>query len=189
MPEQITLTEEAWARVEARLRAYVRRRVDPLWADDVVGDVLLRLVQHRDDLETSNNPVAWILRVAANAVADHHRRRAAEKRALARVETLDEDEATPEGPETNRAADELARYLVPFIRALSDQYAEALMLTDIEGLTQAAAARRLGLSHSGMKSRVQRGRAKLRQALLRCCAVSIDRRGRVMDYRPRSRGC
>ena len=58
MPEQTTLTQEAWTRVEARLRAYVRRRVDPIWADDVVGDVLLRLVQHRDSVETARNPVA-----------------------------------------------------------------------------------------------------------------------------------
>lgn len=189
MTEQIILTEEAWAGVEARLRAYVRRRVDPLWADDVVGDILLRLVQHRDGLEASRNPLAWMLRVAANAVADHHRRRSAEKRALALVETEGGDDAPPEALETDRPADEMARCLVPFIRALPEAYSEALMLTEIDGLTQAAAARRLGLSHSGMKSRVQRGRTKLKQALLRCCAVEVDRRGRVMDYEPRSRGC
>ena len=57
------------------------------------------------------------------------------------------------------------------------------MLTDIEGLTRAEAADRLGLSVSGMKSRVQRGRAKLKQALLRCCAVETDRWGTVLDYR------
>ena len=187
MPEQTTLTQEAWAQVEARLRAYVRRRVDPIWADDVVGDVLLRLVQHRDSVEKARNPVAWILRVAANAVADHHRRRAVEMQALERAKSESADTGTSEASETERAADEIARCLVPFIRALPETYAEALMLTEIEGLTQAEAARRLGLSHSGMKSRVQRGRAKLKQALLRCCAVSLDRRGRVMDYWPRAR--
>lgn len=189
MLERTTLTQEAWARVEARLRAYVRRRVDPIWVDDVVGDVLLRLVQHRDSVETARNPVAWILRVAANAVADHHRRRAAERRALERVGSEAVDVVLPDGSDADRAAAEIARCLVPFIQALPDAYAEALMLTEIEGLTQAEAARRLGLSHSGMKSRVQRGRAKLKQALLRCCTVSLDRRGRVVDYRPRGRGC
>ena len=85
------------------------------------------------------------------------------------------DEAVP--PE------EVAACLIPFIRALPPAYGEALMLTDIGGLPQAEAARRLGLSVSGLKSRVQRGRAKLKQALLRCCAIETDRWGTVLDYR------
>jgi len=189
MTAETTLTQEAWAGFEARLRAYVSRRVDPAWSDDVVGDILLRLVRHRDGLEAAANPLAWMHRVAANAVADHHRRRSAEKRALALVETEATEAPPPEAPETNRAAAEMARCLVPFIRALPKAYGEALMLTEIEGLTQTAAARRLGLSPSGMKSRVQRGRAKLRQALLRCCDIRVDRRGGVLDYAPRARGC
>ena len=71
------------------------------------------------------------------------------------------------------------------IRTLPARYAEALLLTDIDGLTQAAAAERLGLSLSGMKSRVQRGRRLLKQTLLRCCAVELDRRGGVVDSYPR----
>ncbi len=189
MAEQITLTDDAWADFEARLRGFVRRRVDPLWVDDVVGDVLLRLVQHRDGLETASKPLAWMLRVAGNAVTDHYRRRAAERRALARAENERGDDSGLEETQNPEAAAEMARCIVPFIRALPDPYGEALMLTEIEGLTQAAAARRLGLSPSGMKSRVQRGRAKLKQALLRCCAIEVDRRGGVVDYARRSQGC
>jgi len=38
-----------------------------------------------------------------------------------------------------------------------------------------------------MKSRVQRGRAKLREAFDDCCHIALDARGRVIDYVPRSR--
>ena len=185
-----SLADAAWPEVKTRLGAYVRRRVAPAAADDVVGDILLRLVRHRDALTAAANPSAWMLRVAANAVADHHRRRAVEQRALA--EAAAEDEATGATTATDGASDasparELARCLIPMIEALPESYAEALMLIEIEGLTQAAAARRVGLSLSGMKSRVQRGRAKLKQALLRCCAVQLDGRGGVMDYRSKRR--
>ena len=56
------------------------------------------------------------------------------------------------------------------------------MLTEFEGLTQKAAAEHIGLSLSGMKSRVQRGRAQLRGKILECCHIEFDRRGGVADY-------
>ena len=179
---------DAWRAVQARLASYVRRRVEPGAADDLVAEIMLRLVRHRDALATATNPTAWMLRVAANAVADHHRRRAVEARALADAAEDETSGAAPEPRGDGSAASELAACLVPMIRALPAPYGEALLLTEIDGLTQVEAARRLGLSASGMKSRVQRGRAKLKQALLRCCTVELDRRGGVVDYKSR-RGC
>lgn len=185
----MTLTDDAMIDVETRLRAYLRRRVDAVNVGDILGEVLLRMVQNRADLEAAKNPWGWLYRVAANAVADHYRRRAVEHRALGRVA----DETATTGPDAVAgdvaAADELARCLLPMIHALPATYAEALLLTDIEGLTQAAAAERLGLSLSGMKSRVQRGRRLLKQTLLRCCDVQLDRRGGVVDYRARAKAC
>lgn len=183
MAEQRAESEVPWTAFESRLSAYVRRRVEPGAVEDVVGDILLRLVQHRAALEAARNPIAWTLRLAANAVADHHRRRDVERRALSRAEgeaALESIEDADEGA----AAAEISRCILPLIEGLPAPYRDALLLTEIEGLTQVEAAGRLGLSVSGMKSRVQRGRAKLKQDLLRCCAIRVDRRGGVVDYRP-----
>ncbi len=181
------LTPDAWNGVRSRLSGYVRRRVDPASADDVIGQILLRLVHHQETLRAADNPAAWMLRVAANAVADHHRRRAVERRALDAFGAEEGGGAAPAEEPDSTVAEEFAACLIPFIRELPPTYGEALMLTDIGGLSQAEAARRLGLSASGLKSRVQRGRAKLRQALLRCCAIETDRWGTVLDYRSRNR--
>jgi RNA polymerase sigma-70 factor, ECF subfamily len=62
-------------------------------------------------------------------------------------------------------------------------------LTELDGVTQAEAAARLGLSTSGMKSRVQRARAQLKDLLADCCEIELDRRGGVTAYRPRRRPC
>ena len=59
----------------------------------------------------------------------------------------------------------------------------------LEGLTQSDAAEMLGISVSGMKSRVQRGREKLREMFDQCCEISVDCRGRVVGYEPRGGGC
>jgi len=180
------LTDSAWAAFESKLRAYVGRRVEGPAADDVVGDILEKLVRSKDKVEAAETPMAWVYRVAANAVTDHYRRRAAERRLLdaAQAET---GLLAPDADGVEAAA--LADCLVPMIEALPAPYGEALMMTDIGGLSQVAAAERLGLSPSGMKSRVQRGRRKLKEALLRCCDVRINRRGDVLDVTEHAAGC
>ena len=75
------------------------------------------------------------------------------------------------------------------VRQLPDGYRKAIELTEFEGLTQTAAAKRLGLSIPGAKSRVQRGRARLRTMLLRCCEIGTDRRGRVVTFEARGDKC
>jgi len=52
-------------------------------------------------------------------------------------------------------------------------------------VTQADAARHLGLSVSGMKSRVQRARHRLKATFEECCRIDVDRRGRIMSYEAR----
>jgi RNA polymerase sigma-70 factor (ECF subfamily) len=64
-------------------------------------------------------------------------------------------------------------------------YREAVTLTDLEGVTQADAAGRVGVSLSGMKSRVQRGRRQLKAVLEACCRVDLDSRGGILAYEPR----
>jgi len=68
-------------------------------------------------------------------------------------------------------------------------YREALLTVDIKGTSQVQAAKIFGLSLSGMKSRVQRGRFKLKQLLLECCAIEIARRGGIVDYSRKSNCC
>ena len=134
--------------------------------------------------------MAWIYRVATNAITDHYRKTASERRMLNAVQAdtpnVHEREEAQIEPETAT----LARCLMPMIENLPAPYHQALLLTEIEGLSQVAAAEQLGLSVSGMKSRVQRGRRKLKAALLRCCEIELNRRGDVLNYRERSScGC
>jgi len=177
----------AWPVFLERLTRFVEARVPSRWRDDVVGEILLKLVQHRQKLAATRNPLAWITRLAANAVTDHHRRRASEQRAMVAFafdgwlsDGLDEKPS-----DITSASDDLASCVLPFIKQLPKPYQDALILVEIEGHSQKAAAAKLGLSVSGMKSRVQRGRRKLKEAILQCCAVELDRRGEIIEYHPR----
>jgi RNA polymerase sigma-70 factor (ECF subfamily) len=79
-------------------------------------------------------------------------------------------------------------WLPELIDDLPATYRDAVRLHEIEGLSQQAVADRLGLSLSGAKSRVQRGRERLRAELERCCSFELDRRGNVLDYERRAAG-
>jgi RNA polymerase sigma-70 factor (ECF subfamily) len=70
------------------------------------------------------------------------------------------------------------------IYSLPEPYRDALVLTEYEGLTQKQMAKRLGISISGAKSRVQRGRAQLKRMLLERCEFEFDRLGRIIDCKP-----
>ena len=91
--------------------------------------------------------------------------------------------------EPNDAVRELSRCLQPMLDQLPPAAREALVRVEIDGQTQLQAARELGLSLSGMKSRVQRARRELKDLLEQCCVVDVDRRGGIADYHPPTGGC
>jgi RNA polymerase sigma-70 factor, ECF subfamily len=170
-----------WVEAVERVRGFVAARVgDPELAADITHDVLVRSIAS-GALDDVDNPTAWLYRSARNAVIDHYRTRRVH-------ETLDELDAWPEpdpvedGP--NDATRELAHCLQPMMGELSATAREALARVDLEGQTHQQAAAELGLSVSGMKSRVQRARRQLRDVLQQCCTVGLDRAGAVADYRP-----
>ena len=60
---------------------------------------------------------------------------------------------------------------------------------EVDGLSQLEVAKRLKISLSGAKSRVQRGRRRLEELLRGCCQLEIDRRGNVIQCSPMSDNC
>lgn len=178
-------TRGAWRELEAKLRPFVARRVRCEDADDVMQDVFVRLQRGLAGLRDDERFGAWVYQVARSAIVDHQRI-AAKHRV---VDAGDREEQPAFADDDDRAIeDELARYVATFVAMLPSPYREALTLTELEGLTQKQAAEMLGVSLSGMKSRVQRGRQQLRKALDDCCHIALDARGRIVSCEPRPDG-
>jgi RNA polymerase sigma-70 factor (ECF subfamily) len=175
-------TRAAHRELEQKLRPFVARRVPAPDVDDVLQDVFVRLHQSLSQLRDEDRFGPWLYRVARSAISERLRQR--ERHPLSSQEAVDvpdhEDELEASG------ASDLAHYVVSLIARLPSPYREALTLTELEGVTQAAAAEMLGLSLSGMKSRVQRGREKLRELIDECCRIDLDVRHRVLDCEPRN---
>lgn len=173
-----------WAEFAGRLRAFVARRVPPgIEPDDVVQEVFVRVMRHLPSLRKADRLEAWLFQIARNTLHDAMRAR---QRRDSRTDALDTDLPDESRAEDVREAEaELAPCLTPMVARLSEHYRQAIELTTVEGLTQTEAAKRAGVSVSGMKSRVQRARDQLKTMLLRCCEVDIDRRHGVADFHRR----
>lgn len=181
--------EAIWQQFHRRLQGFIARRVsDRDSAEDILQDVMLRIHRHAGELEQSAAVGGWIHQIARNAIIDHYRRAPVRRERPAGIDPVPDEAPAPEtsvpGPR-----EELARCLIPLLEQLPANYRQAVALTELDGLTQAEAAARLGLSTSGMKSRIQRARAQLKELLADCCEIELDRRGGVTGYRPRRRPC
>jgi RNA polymerase sigma-70 factor (ECF subfamily) len=169
--------------LEARLRPFVARRVPAPDVDDVLQDVLLRLHRGAAEIRDDERLAPWLFQVARNVIVDH--RRARVRHPIA--EAHDRPEEPAEADASRDAVEaELAGCVGALVAELPSPYREAITLVELEGRSQKDAASALGLSHSGMKSRVQRGRAMLRDGLERACAVELDARRGVVDCAPRA---
>jgi RNA polymerase sigma-70 factor (ECF subfamily) len=172
-----------WTEVMARLRPFIARRVPAECdVDDVLQDVSLRIQRGLAGLRSGDAFGPWVYRVARSAIAEHHRGRVRHPLSDAPPAELagEGTEADP-GVETDMVA-----CLAPFVARLASPYREAITLTELQGLTQREAADMAGVSLSGMKSRVQRGREQLRQLFEECCKIAVDARGRAISCERRS---
>jgi RNA polymerase sigma-70 factor (ECF subfamily) len=173
--------EIIWQTFASHLRSFIRVRVrDHNAAEDILQDVFLRIQQKLSSLRASDRLEAWVWRITRNTIADHFRK-------------LRTNEPLPEGvalaAEAPADLPDLRPCVRRFVNELEPAYREALLLTEWQGFTQHDLGRRLGLSPSGAKSRVQRARKQLKKMLLDCCALELDRRGNILAMQPRRKKC
>ena len=181
---------EIWQQVHDGLRAFIAKRVaDDAEVDDILQEVFLRIHRGIDGLKDPRRVVSWVYQITRHAIIDHYR--APERRRempVGLAVDIEMTDATPATPVVGGSRDsgehrsELVGCLRPMIEQLDKDFREAVTLVELEGLTQEAAAKRIGLSVSGMKSRVQRGRQQLKRKLDDCCLIELDQRHGVADY-------
>jgi RNA polymerase sigma-70 factor, ECF subfamily len=173
--------ETPWLELRERLRGFVARRVsNPADVDDIVQWVFLQMQRSLGRIRNGERIHAWLYSAARRAIVDHYRARA-RRWEVPSGDALDLD-ALPIAP-GSRAGDadderrRVAACLAPMVERLAPADRDAIDLIEVLGLRVVDAAARAGLSLSGMKSRAQRARVKLRKVMLACCHVALDRRG------------
>jgi RNA polymerase sigma-70 factor (ECF subfamily) len=171
-----TALEIVWNHFCDQLCSFVRARVpDEDTAEDILQDVFVRIHAKADTLRDISKLESWVYQIARNAIIDYYRSRRTTvelPQMLGSWEDADEDDL----------ATELSADVREMVEALPEPYRQALTLTYYEGLSQKELAKRLGISYSGAKSRVQRAREQVKDMLMTCCHFEFDRRGTIIDY-------
>lgn len=156
----------------------VNRTGDPVAADDIVQDAFIKIHVNINTLKDNEKIKQWVYQITRNAIIDYYRRERS-------FEALPFDLPSNE-EEKPKISTQLASCMKPMIDQLPVKYREALTITELQGYTQAQLSLQLGISLSGAKSRVQRGRLKLKELLLACCHVDTDRLGHISDFEIKS---
>jgi RNA polymerase sigma-70 factor (ECF subfamily) len=176
-------SEKVWQEYHSRLRAFIKSRVsDDAAADDILQNVFLKMHTGLASLKDATKLQSWLYQIARNAVIDYFR---SQKPTVEFPDQLLQSETDP----GEKATQELSDCLQPMIQRLPETYREAVILSEIKGLTQKEVAQMQGISLSGTKSRVQRGRALLKEMLADCCRLEFDHKGRLCDYERKDKAC
>lgn len=175
-------TEDIWFDLNDRLRGFFRQRVP---SDDVAEDLLqeafVRIHKSLTSLDDVERLTSWVFQIARNLVVDYYRSNQTPASAVD-VEDLLDASSDPTVDDDDNLNGLVSGWLPATIADLPDPYREAVELYELKRLPQQEIAERLGISLSGAKSRIQRGRALLKDTLSKCCVFEQDRRGNVIGY-------
>jgi RNA polymerase sigma-70 factor (ECF subfamily) len=144
---------------------------------DILQDVYIKVMENIDKVEKADNIKSYLLKIADNAVVDHYRKEANKKN-----DAFSENFVLPLESPSNDLSLKLADCcLRTMIESLEPIYSEALILTELEGLSQQQYAEKTGISYTNAKTRVQRAREKLRKVILQCCLYEFDKYGNIIS--------
>ncbi|MEV1244993.1 RNA polymerase sigma factor [Nonomuraea sp. NPDC050022] len=157
---------ELFDRYSAMLYRYVSKRLGPEPAEDIVGETFLVAFSRRKSYDPSYPDARpWLFGILTKLVSRHHRTEAARYRALQRAPV----DADVESPADRVAAGVTAQAsrpeLASALAALPAKDRDVLLLIAWGDLTYDEVAQALSIPIGTVRSRLNRGRRKVRAAL------------------------
>lgn len=142
-------------------------------AEDVLQEAFLKAYTNLDRFQGNSRFYTWLVRIAVNeALMKLRKRRGDRSVSLDEPVTTDDNQMMPreiedwdDDPEEQYAKTELQRILNEAIESLEPQFRMVVVLRDVEQLSTEETAELLDLSVPAVKSRLLRGRLKLRERL------------------------
>jgi len=183
---QISRLQAITEQFRAEIFAYIKSKVsDPAIAEDVTQETLIKVGRALAKGTMPEHFRGWLYQIARNTIIDF----LVESRRFVRLEdsTLNREASNSEAsdPDDGEFRKNLFSYTLNVIDTFPVEDREALVLTEIDGLSREELAAELKISLTAAKSRVHRARAKLRKAIEKCCRLVTDPYGRVIDWQNR----
>ncbi len=150
---------ELCAEIYPKLLKYMHYRVAPAVAEDLTGEVLIRVL--RSTASQKGNFIAWLYKIAANVVTDHLRRRKVRREVPIDVHTA----ATVASGDDPAGIVGRQMDLQNAIARLTDDQRELVTLKFVQGLSTAEAAEITGRTREAIRALQFRALHALRKIL------------------------
>lgn len=162
-----TAFDEIFARYQRMVyNVALRLSGDRERAADLSQEIFLRIHRHLGRFEGRSSLKTWIYRVAINCCRSRLGRRRLVTQSLpdAAAEVIEELRDQGPSPERRAIARDAGRRLGQALAELPAVFREAVVLRDVEGLSYQEIADVLGVRIGTVRSRLARGRERLRQS-------------------------
>jgi RNA polymerase sigma-70 factor (ECF subfamily) len=170
--------QEIWTDLHQELKKFILGKVKDInTTEDLLQDVFLKIHLNIHSLTDCSKLTAWVYQITRNSIADHYRKTT---NVAVLIDGFDLAEQENEEPLYHS----LSNCINQKINKLSDKYKQPILLTYLDTYSQIQVAEKLNISYSGAKTRVQRGREKLKSLILDCPNVETDNKGNPIAYEP-----
>ncbi|HKW41718.1 MAG TPA: sigma-70 family RNA polymerase sigma factor, partial [Gemmatimonadales bacterium] len=166
--KRASFEREAIVHLDSLYRVALRLTGNSAEADDLVQETMLKAYRAWHQFQQGTNAKGWLLTILRHAFINEYRRR------TRHPETVDVDaiepfsvfeevqDDDPQGTFFDRIVDD---EVLKAIDQLPEQFREAVVLSDVEGLSYEEIARILGVPVGTVKSRLFRARRQLQRKL------------------------
>ncbi len=146
-------------------------------AKDILQNVFAKMAANVDTLAEKNNIQHWLFTVTRNAVIDYYRVNASKKN-LSWDESTASDMFEEESSDPTKGLDQC---IYNMIELLPDDYKNIVIDAELKGIKQKDLAEKYNMPYSSLRSRVQRGRERLKELFHECCFIETDVRGNILE--------
>ncbi len=162
--------DEIVRRYKGRLNNFILRMVhDPLEAEELTQDTLIRVYVHADKYREIARFSTWVFTIATNLVRNRVRQRKRQPTWLS-LNPAPEDDEVPLDPPDPRAdpsrqveREELGRLISHATSRIPEKYRVPFLLREVEQLSYEEIQRVTGLKLGTVRSRINRARARFRR--------------------------
>lgn len=161
------------------VKSKVRSRED---AEDILQNVFIKISSNIDKLTEDVKLKSWIFTITRNAIIDYYRVNATKKK-VAVPEEIDENILELDDPDPTKGLDQCMNSMISL---LSEEYRDIIIDSEIKGIKQKDLADKYEMAYPSMRSRVQRGRERLKQLFYNCCHIETDKHGNILTAQSRT---
>ncbi len=156
------------------LLGYVKKRVrNQEDAEDLTQDVFFKLSKsNRDGVD---NLKSWVYTIAKNTITDYYRKKQLKTNSIEDDSFLDYDTIEDAGME-------LGKCVNSFINQLPEEYRELMTLSELKEIPQKEIAEQLDMNYVTVRSKIQRGRKKLKELFEGCCTILQGGKGSILGF-------